>query len=399
MHGATIRFITTTFTILAGSLSSLAQPLLDRPLTDEHLVLLNDRLRIRMPEGSRLEPRSISIMAADEAIESESRVVLESGGDKLVLMAHEMFAQAGTDMEKQVHQELQEWERTGKGHHNLERFDLAAGSLKAWTVTPANWNTAQDAIRLLGMFLVQKDNTVQYLSLYANPLLAKKGKRASDLARRIISTVRAGDRVLNLSPRRLRLDLMDHSALLIQLPAGYVSYEQRGPDFDIFHIQKIVPFRSVPTHAGIFRGNFPSYQHEQSETHPTVKTTLGAFLDQSVEWHSWSEPPNGSRREVSNREAISPQSDGDGYLHVFSSADNPEDLQELSQILDTMSMGASNLSLRRYWITGFSILLLGLTASLWIIRRRTRRRPARSGTGGPFHSPHSPTNHQFNHSS
>lgn len=53
--------------------------------------LLSHRLTVSMPRGSIAGSRDQGIMAAPEPVERESMIVYEDSGNKLVLLARELF--------------------------------------------------------------------------------------------------------------------------------------------------------------------------------------------------------------------------------------------------------------------------------------------------------------------
>src|SRR5512136_940564 len=69
------------------------------PLADRPIQLLGGRLTVRMPAAARVEPRQRSIMSAAESGEEETRVVLDAGPERLVLLASELFARFEGDLE------------------------------------------------------------------------------------------------------------------------------------------------------------------------------------------------------------------------------------------------------------------------------------------------------------
>ena len=81
-------------------------------LSEKPVEVLGGRLTIRMPGGSKKEGRPSLIMAAQQPEEHETRVIFDAGHERLVLMAHESFALAGDDFEKDVKEWVAKW--TGK---------------------------------------------------------------------------------------------------------------------------------------------------------------------------------------------------------------------------------------------------------------------------------------------
>jgi len=60
--------------------------------------VLAGRLTVQVPQGMRLEARQASIMAAPEAGEDESRLVLDHQGVRLVVMVYELYARVEGDL-------------------------------------------------------------------------------------------------------------------------------------------------------------------------------------------------------------------------------------------------------------------------------------------------------------
>ena len=67
-----------TILLLIGSGQALAGKLGAKKLSAKTTDLLAGRLTIRLPEKARIEPRQASIMAAAQAAEEETRVVLDA---------------------------------------------------------------------------------------------------------------------------------------------------------------------------------------------------------------------------------------------------------------------------------------------------------------------------------
>ena len=66
----------------------------------QEVELLDGRLTVVMPEGSRAEARGRSIMAATRSVRSESRVVYDEGDRRMVVMAWELFSFAGEEYDQ-----------------------------------------------------------------------------------------------------------------------------------------------------------------------------------------------------------------------------------------------------------------------------------------------------------
>ncbi len=129
--------------------------------------LLAGRLVIRMPAEARLEARRASIMAAPTAAADESRVVLDAGPERLVLMANELFALAGPRLEETVKKEAAEQWSGKDASFSVER--LAVKGLQVFALLPSALKVRGDAALVLAAYVGSPDGTVQLLRLFVNP--------------------------------------------------------------------------------------------------------------------------------------------------------------------------------------------------------------------------------------
>ena len=85
-----------------------------KPPAVEAIPLLGGRLVVRPLEGARDEAAGSSIMGAPEPSAIETRVILEAEGEKLVLMAWELFRSGGDRLDWGVYRDVKTW-RTPPG--------------------------------------------------------------------------------------------------------------------------------------------------------------------------------------------------------------------------------------------------------------------------------------------
>ena len=292
--------------------------------------LLAGRLRVRVPAGARNEARGHSIMAAPESAQQETRLVLDAGRERLVMMTYELFATAGNDLAAAVRRDLAD----GPAPQAVEA--LALPGLRAVTVVPAVLDLKREAILILGVYVALPDATVQSLAFFVNPSGAADLPGATALARRIAATLTAGPaRLASLAGPRLLSD-----GLSLTVPAGYIATNQEGPDFVVHHLRKLSPLGQPAARLGLYVGGHPSYQHRQVDEPPAaLKQTPGKLLGRDIEWHSWTR----GRDPVQARtmEAILPLS-GSGVdpgllLHVFLTAATDAELADLRQIAESLT--------------------------------------------------------------
>ncbi len=308
--------------MFAAALLFMVQDPLDKvELAATPIKLLDDRLTLRMPEGSKVEARGHGIMGAPQPNTRETRVVWTSGDRKLVVMAYELFRTAGKDFEAQVRKEVGSW--------GLEA-DLAARDvegLRVCTVTPRKVDAAREAVYVLSSFAARKDGTVQNVSFYFNPKAAEDLDGCRALARKAAETIRAGERALaREAGARVLLDLDGGKQCVVDLPEGFTVTFQKGPDFRVATVIKFVPLGDASPSFNAYFGHHPGYHHEREEGKPEVEKSAGTMLGQAIEWRAWTMPDP----KKLFKEAILAVPGADGLLaHVFLVAPDAASLQEV----------------------------------------------------------------------
>lgn len=313
-----------TATTTAGALGKL-------PLAAQPTELLAGRLRLRLPAGAKIQARRAGIMSAPESAQEETRVVLDAGPERLVLMAAELLSSAPPDLLATVRKSLDPVPAGGP-QPNLALQNL--GGLQTVLFTPAKFEAQDDAVLLLTAYVVHTDNLVQVLEFYVNPAGARDLRGVQALARNIAATLQPGaTRLPGAGPATLS------SGLAITLPAGYVVTRKPGPDFVVHNVHKIVPWGQPRAYLGIYVGGHASFAYRQRDETPDVKKTPGQLLGQKIEWQEWSHAQNPG---LTTLEAIVPLgggASGHGLMaHVFFSSKNAAQLAELKQVAETLRL-------------------------------------------------------------
>jgi len=294
------------------------------------LLLLAGRLSMKMPPGSRLEARQASIMAAPEASQDESRVVLDAGPERLVVMVNEVFALAGADFETVVRKEASS--STGDVRFKVEALKTGSPKLKAWALVPSKL-AGGEANLVLASYLAAPDGTVQLVRFYVNPAGAKDARGCAALARAVHATLLPGAR--KLARQGGVRELGGHAKLQVTTPRGYVATLQPGPDFEVHHLRKLAPMGTPGPSLGVYIGGHPSFQHKQrgGVDPKQVKQRKGRLLGAKTTWYEWRISAKPPRTMV---EAIAPA--GRMRLHVFASGGNAAELAELLKIAESIKL-------------------------------------------------------------
>jgi hypothetical protein len=285
-------------------------------LSNKPLELLNGRLMIRMPADAKLEARHENIMSAAESAEEESRIVLDAGEERLVVMAYELFNLAGKDFEKQVRRMVGTWAMYGA--------TIEARKGRGFLISPAKLDLDKTAVLVLVVVMNHEDGLVQLVEFFVNPKAGADMSGCVKLSRTIAATIAPGGKVLDLEggPREI-------GAFMVVVPDGYAVTAQPGPDFAIYRLHKVVPLGEPSSQLGVYVGDYPSYHHEHEE----VKFTKlkGQLLGADVEWHVW------SAEKIVHHEVIAPYTSADGrMLHIFLSSSSTHDITEMHAIAESL---------------------------------------------------------------
>jgi hypothetical protein len=310
----------------AESLSKLA-------LGEQPIPLLGGRLSVRMPAAAKAQARGHSIMEAPASNEDETRVMVDAENERLVLMAYELYALSGGNLEKAVRAEAANSLGKDAATINLEKLPVAP-PLTAVVVVPERQDGTREANLVLGLYVGSGDGTVQYLAFYANPAGARDAAGVAALCRKIAATVSAGSQRLSSQAGARSFPGFINDRLVATVPEGFVASVQEGPDFSVYRLRKLVRLGEQPSVCGIYLGGHPAYIHRQTEAPPDKVTPLkGRLLGREVKWQNWS-TAKGAMSEVIVR-----YPKGKGMrMHVFCTAGSLDDVKALQAVAETLSV-------------------------------------------------------------
>ena len=304
--------------------ASSSVPLFAAPvLAARRTSLLGDRVTVHLPDGMVIAPRQASFMAAENASADETRGILDHGTARFVMMAHELYELGGHDLRAAVAADLA---RSGQ-RGTLEPLALP-GSLVGCALTPASISTDQQANMVYAAWIADSDTAVQFIGFYTNPAGAADPHEAagwSALGRAIVASLERGTRMLKIAAGERTL-----GSLVVRTPAGWTVSEQRGPDFVVHRLRKLVPFGAPGIGCSVYVGYHPSLQCTQQGAKVTPTRSPGTIFGAPIEWLTW------SARGRWTTETLVKHPTTDQAVHVFCSSLNEPDLGELRQIASTL---------------------------------------------------------------
>lgn len=290
--------------------------LADLPLADTPSSLLDGRLTVRLPAAARVEPRVAGLMAAPEAVERETRVVVDAGDQRLVLMAWELLARADGDLVAAA-------EKDSPPGTKVTRLGLG-GDLRGCRVEPPALDLSREAIEVARADVADAAGLVLSVAVYVNPAAAQAdAPGVQALARTLLDTLRAGPRTLDLSARQVTI--ADREVTLVGLlPGGWTYHAQPGPDFTVHRLQGIARLGEPFPRLGIYVGGHPRWMHEHGDA--PFETLRGPLLGLEVEWRRWSPEAGGTMLEAMGH--ATPHT----VIHVFGGAPDAEGLVAVREV-------------------------------------------------------------------
>jgi hypothetical protein len=315
------------FALLFGLPVAASENLGDLKLSSAATRLLEGRLTARFPAAARTEPIRPGIMSAPTAEAEETRVVIDAGSQRLVVMAYETFALAGENFEDDIGKKL----NTDSVKSAVHPWPVPP-PLRAYAFSPDAPTKNKAANLVMGLYVIRPDRTIQMLEAYVNPEGASDFPRISGLVKAIFGTVAAGRKELN----RAGGDRELWPSTFITLPSDYVITVQNATDFVVYHVRKLAIFGKPAMSIGVYFGDHPSQDGRYSR-----KETLKLF-GKSVDWREKVEKTEKGALIVL-ADALVPlhAKDLPSYADVFSKAGDAGGMQELRKIAATLRIGAN----------------------------------------------------------
>jgi len=305
--------------------------------------VLASRLKISVPTGAKVLAVQRGIMAAPETDHEQTRVLIDAGEQRMVLMVYELFARAATDFEGAVQKETARLPM----RVNLQKWSLSA-PVRAVAYFPVFPSKDQEANLVMGVFVAGPDGSVQNLVWYVNNAAATQFSAALNLAKSIAATIAPGTRPLGSTggERELSAHSKTKSAF-ITVPEGYVVTTQHGPDFIVHLVHKVTVFGDRGASLGVYLGDHPSANREGF-----LEQGVISLFGKRVSWYQ--KVTNDDGRSTIIAGAVVPLGpsvfgyvlpgiiDGPTYADIFLTAADASTIEELKSVATTLRLGDRN---------------------------------------------------------
>ncbi len=317
--------------ILAFPFTIQAQ--VDTATLSRKMDLLNRKLYLDLPANAKLMPRVADIMAADPNQNQETRIFIEDGNRKLVIMATETLIMATDNF-------LAELNKAEPTTEDYSRKQLNSGdSVITILNTPTIYYDSTESAILINSLLVKNpDKTVSRVDAYINPEAFQSKDEYVRLSEKIFNTLSKGTRRLNLAARTESFKVFGTtSKIKMNLPKNYFVLADEKYDFGVLRVNAYrmlgdTTFSSMT----IYTGHHPTYfYNEYGLNEADAKKTPGKYLAQAVDWLEFRDPTRDLflREQFVHADFI----ETGLILHVAITTNTEKALKEMISIADQMS--------------------------------------------------------------
>jgi hypothetical protein len=298
---------------------------------EQPIELLAGRLEVTLPATARVEARAQSLMGVAESGQTETRVLYDAEGERLVLLASELFRTVTGDLGAAIATVAQGWELPAGQH--LVPLDTAE-DVAAYGYFPLD--SSRQAVPLADAFARNAaDGSIARVQLFVSPNATADREGLTDMATQILRTLRLGERRIDTAAGPRRLAGLDGEPILtVRGPTGWVAYQESGVSFVVLRLLRVTPLGGPFASVTLYRGSAPSLLHQRFPP-DAVTRSGGRLLGLPTDWvhvHAGI----GATSAVHLREAL--VEDGDGrFIHALAETDEPAFEPEIDELLGSIT--------------------------------------------------------------
>lgn len=293
--------------------------------------ILNKRFYITVPDSAKNIARAGDIMGPNPNENKETRIIYDEGDERLVFFARELNVKSTTNLAETVRKES-----SPKFPFEVTEFS-ADKSLKMLLITPKLFDSTKNAILIAGLLIQNADSTLSKFDAYINPAAFKEKKRFSEIVQHSFSTIRPGERRVNLDAHTDTFNIMgSKTRLQIKLPENYITQVSQGTDFEVYNINKIAAYGSVEDNSlVVYFGFYPSlFVREYNMEDFKTAQSNSEFMLHSQQWDNYYD----AKSQLFLREQIFEDDEiGKGMkIHIAITSNSQKGIDEMAGIVKNL---------------------------------------------------------------
>jgi hypothetical protein len=224
---------------------------------------------MRIPTGGIVRDSS-SVAEGTSPTAMESRVLVENGDKKLVIISEELASLAGPGLVENL-----KASSPGFSDASFRKTALESGLEVVLAVHEAVREEGS-VVPIAHAFTTLSDGTLQATHVIANHATVARGADGCvDLAIHVLSTLSAGSGSLELAAGERKLG----DRFAITLGADHLLVKQLGPDFEVYRVLAVRELGSPAPQLGIYVGDHPRFAPDSN-----AASVAGQLFGRPVEW-------------------------------------------------------------------------------------------------------------------
>jgi hypothetical protein len=237
--------------------------------TKESFGILGNRLKVKLPEGLKIE------------CVDQSNFEFEKNKQSFMLNVLDYNCLASDDMKADVAKIVKSW---GTSEYNKKNI-IIKNDVSIYVIEPHKFKLDDNGnFWLKSVFVKNCDNTILYLSFDINTNAWYNLKNYQRLANEIIQSIQAGNKQLYSKAETVQIKTRQRK-ITINKPTGLIYSKNIGPDFRVFVFKKLVHFNEQQSSMLVYIGNHPNYIYNQNDEPVIIEKKNGLLFGQKVEWN------------------------------------------------------------------------------------------------------------------
>lgn len=295
--------------------------------------LLNGRLTIQAPSTSRRDELTIDLQSEKNLFKDQTVLKYLKNNKQLRIVATELFTWRTGNLQGNLVKLIYNYPQKVGLQYKISQIDR-----NHYELIPSKLLLIRGSALVRTLFFVNTDNTIQSIDIYMNANAILNSKKAKLLAKKLLSSIKAGKRKLRRGPKTVFLGSKQKPHFFkIRLPKGFVISSKKQNHARVYIIRKLVPLGNSQTSLAIYIGSKPSPYHSHFGDYDTSHNAASSrLLGQSIYWHKLKKADSLKRRMAKASQEL-PWSDKNArgqkyFIHVFADSASNKGMKKMVRL-------------------------------------------------------------------